>query len=67
MIDGQKHAHKLTCDPDEIVYIKRWVEIVIAISLFGEIMALIEIVIGVSLFGQIVTMVQVCCGLIAVT
>ncbi|RUS89475.1 hypothetical protein EGW08_002772 [Elysia chlorotica] len=23
VIDGQKHAHKLTCDPDEIVYIKR--------------------------------------------
>jgi len=23
VIDGGKHAHKLTCDPDEIVYIKR--------------------------------------------
>ncbi|XP_055896098.1 STING ER exit protein-like isoform X2 [Biomphalaria glabrata] len=23
VIDSQKHAHKLTCDPDEIVYIKR--------------------------------------------
>jgi len=23
VIDGQKHAHKLTCDPDQIVYIKR--------------------------------------------
>ena len=24
VIDAQKHAHKMTCDPDEIVYIKRY-------------------------------------------
>ncbi|GAB1600524.1 UPF0428 protein CXorf56 homolog [Argonauta hians] len=23
VIDGQKHAHKITCDPDEIIYLKR--------------------------------------------
>lgn len=24
VIDSQKHAHKLTCDPDDIVYLKRY-------------------------------------------
>ena len=23
VIDSQKHAHKLTCDPDDIIYLKR--------------------------------------------
>ncbi|XP_046371410.1 STING ER exit protein-like [Haliotis cracherodii] len=23
VIDGQKHAHKLTCDPDDIIYLRR--------------------------------------------